>query len=122
MSFPRRHHFKRRERHPERESQTDFFDQSIGVHNRAHPEHTGSEPDYLKSLVDSRARVTVVLKTGELLRGRIRYYDQHCFSLGLAGKGPRLFIRKENVAYISEEKPAADSQPSPPPDPDVEFS
>jgi sRNA-binding regulator protein Hfq len=122
MSFPRQHHFRRRERYPERESQSDFFDQSVGIHNRTHPEHTGSESEYLKSLVDSRAKVTVVLKTGERLQGRVRYYDRDCFSLGLSGKGPRLFIRKENVSCILEEKPAADRQPQEVPDPETEFS
>jgi sRNA-binding regulator protein Hfq len=73
------------------------------MHNHIHPEHTGSESDYLKSLVDSRAKVTVVLNTGERLQGRIRYYDRYCFSLGLAGQGPRLFLRKASVSYISEE-------------------
>ena len=122
MSFPRHHHFRRRERQQEGESQADFFDQSVGLHNRANPEHTGSEADYLKSLVDSRAKVTVVLKTGEKLQGRIRYYDQDCFSIGLSGKGPRLFLRKENVSYIAEDQPVAKSKPPQVPDPDVKFS
>jgi RNA chaperone Hfq len=72
-------------------------------HNFVHPQDTGSETSYLKSLVDSRAKVTVVLKNGERLRGRIRYYDRDCFSVGLSVHGPRMFIRKENVSYISEE-------------------
>jgi|WetSurMetagenome_2_1015567.scaffolds.fasta_scaffold08685_3 sRNA-binding regulator protein Hfq len=65
-------------------------------------EHSGEEANYLKSLVDSRARVTVFLKTGESYSGRIRYYDRYCFSLGQAG-GPKLFLRKENVQSIREE-------------------
>ena len=64
---------------------------------------TGSESAYLKSLVDSHAKVTVVLKSGERLQGRIRYYDRHCFSVGLAARGPKIFLRKENVSYICEE-------------------
>ena len=68
-----------------------------------HPEHTGSESAYFKSLVDSRANVTVVLKNGEKFRGRIRYYDRHCFSIGLSAEGPRIFLRKASVSYISEE-------------------
>ena len=117
MSFPRRHHFRRRDRDRgrDRENQSEFFGQSPGMHDRIHPEHTGSEPDYLKSLVDSRAKVTVVLKTGEHLQGRIRYYDRHCFSLGLSGRGPRLFLRKENVSYIAEDQPQQAA------DPDIEF-
>jgi small nuclear ribonucleoprotein (snRNP)-like protein len=109
MSFPRQHHFRRRDRNPNRESQSEFFAQPSGVQDHIHPEHTGSESDYLKSLVDSRAKVTVVLTTGERLQGRIRYYDQDCFSIGLSGRGPRLFLRKENVAYIVEEPPAGET-------------
>ena len=73
------------------------------MHDLINPEHTGSEADYLKSLVDSHAKVTVVLKTGERLRGHIRYYDRHCFSIGLSAQGPKLFLRKDSVSYISEE-------------------
>ena len=73
------------------------------IRGLAHPENTGSEPAYLKSLVDSHAKVTVVLKSGERLRGRLRYYDRDCFSIGLSARGPRFFLRKENISYISEE-------------------
>jgi sRNA-binding regulator protein Hfq len=74
------------------------------MHDLISPEHTGSsEADYLKSLVDSRAKVTVVLTTGERLHGHIRYYDTHCFSLGLSAERRNLFIRKDSVSYIAEE-------------------
>ncbi|MBP1609146.1 MAG: Hfq protein [Acidobacteria bacterium] len=63
---------------------------------------TGSEAEYLKSLIDSRALITVVLTSGERLRGRMRYYDRHCFSIGLAGGGPKIFLRKSNVRCIEE--------------------
>lgn len=124
MSFSRRHHFRRRnrDRGQAREHQSEFFnDQSTGMHDRIHPEHTGAESDYLKSLVDSRAKVTVVLKTGERLHGRVRYYDRHCFSLGLSARGPRLFLRKESISYISEEPQAASSPKPPIADPETEF-
>jgi hypothetical protein len=67
------------------------------------PECTEREAAYLRSLVDSRAIVTVVLTTGERLRGRIRYYDHDCFSLGPAGGGPKIFLRKSSVRYLCEE-------------------
>jgi len=63
---------------------------------------TGAEAEYLKSLIDSHALITVVLTNGERLKGRIRYYDRHCFSIGLAGGGPKIFLRKGNVRYIEE--------------------
>jgi sRNA-binding regulator protein Hfq len=69
-----------------------------------HPEHSGgSEAKYLKSLVDSHAKVTVVLTNGEKLQGHIRYYDRYCFSIGLSAEGPRIFLRKDSVSYIAEE-------------------
>ena len=64
---------------------------------------TGSEASYLKSLMDARSTVTVVLTTGERFRGRIRYYDADCFSLGPSDGGPKLLLRKSSVRYISEE-------------------
>jgi sRNA-binding regulator protein Hfq len=65
-------------------------------------ESTGAEAEFLKSLVDTRARVTVVLRTGERLQGRIRYYDRDCFSLGPSAGGPKIFLRKSSVQYIEE--------------------
>jgi small nuclear ribonucleoprotein (snRNP)-like protein len=63
---------------------------------------TGAEAEYLKSLIDSRTLITVVLRDGERLRGRMRYYDRHCFSIGPVGGGPKIFLRKSNVRYIEE--------------------
>jgi small nuclear ribonucleoprotein (snRNP)-like protein len=103
MSFPRRHHFKRRNkgrsgRHPERASG------SLDARNLMQPDQTGSEVAYLRSLIDSRATVTVVLKSGERLHGHIRYYDRYCFSIGLSSKETKIFIRKASVAYIAEDQ------------------
>jgi hypothetical protein len=67
------------------------------------PGNTGLEASELKVLVDSRATVTVVLKTGDHLRGRVRYYDRDCFSLGPTGGGPKIFLRKSSVLYILQE-------------------
>jgi sRNA-binding regulator protein Hfq len=68
------------------------------------PESTGSESEYLKSLIDSRAIVTVVLMNGERLQGRIRYYDCDCFSIGLSTAERRIFLRKASVCYILEDQ------------------
>jgi small nuclear ribonucleoprotein (snRNP)-like protein len=104
MVFPKRRHFKRR--HFEKR-----FHEPPGMHTEmhtemqdlVHPEDTGSEAAYLKSLIDSRATVTVVMNDGERLHGRIRYYDSHCFSIGLSATGPRIFLRKASVSYIAED-------------------
>ncbi len=111
MEFHRHHHFRRRDRNRDRdhfrerrERQPDQFDREPGSPSPVNSEQTGSEADYLKSLVDSRAKVTVVLKSGERMQGRIRYYDRDCFSLGLSAQGPRIFLRKDSVSYIAEEE------------------
>ncbi len=65
---------------------------------------TGCEATYLRSLVDSRKRVVVVLTTGETLRGRVRYYDRNCFSLGPEKGRHKVFLRKEVVKYLYEEQ------------------
>ncbi len=80
----------------------------------AEPAHTGSETTYLRALVDSRKTVTVVFTTGATLRGRIRYFDRDCLSIGPVGPGPNIFLRKSSVGYIAEElstSPGSDRQP-----------
>jgi sRNA-binding regulator protein Hfq len=102
MAFPRRHNFhKRRPDHPRQHQ--DHPRQHQEVSDLVHPEHTGSESAYLKSLVDSHSKVTVVLTSGERLHGVIRYYDRDCFSVGLSSEGPRIFLRKASVSYIAED-------------------
>lgn len=73
---------------------------------RVRPPHdTGAEAARLRELVDARSKVTVILKTGEQLRGRIRYIDRDCFSLRLAEGGLKLLLRKSNVLGIQEDGP-----------------
>jgi hypothetical protein len=86
-----------RPRPPDPQPEPDEFTDPHG------PGNTGLEASELRALVDTRAIVTVVLKTGDQLRGRIRYYDRDCFSLGPAGGGPKIFLRKSSVLYISQE-------------------
>ena len=68
-----------------------------------HPESTGTESSYFKSLIDSHKKVTVMMKNGEQFHGRIRYYDRYCFSIGLSREKRKVFLRKENVSYILED-------------------
>jgi hypothetical protein len=96
MVFHKEHHSKRR--HPRKR-----FDESSGIQDPENAEHTGSEATYLKSLIDSHTKVTVVLTSGERFHGRLRYNDRYCFSIGLSPDGPKIFLRKSSVSYISEE-------------------
>ncbi len=97
MNFSTKRHRRRGHHAGQREEHNESSDHSSGM------ESTGAEAEFLKSLVDTRARVTVVLRTGERLSGRIRYYDRDCFSVGPAGGGPKIFLRKSSVQYIEEE-------------------
>jgi sRNA-binding regulator protein Hfq len=67
------------------------------------PQSTGAESEYFRSLIDSHAKVTVVLINGERMQGFIRYYDRDCFSIGITAEGPRFLLRKDSVCYIVEE-------------------
>ena len=69
---------------------------------RGPDESTGAEAGHLRTLVDSRAEVTVVLQDGEQLRGRIRYFDNNLFSLQLTDSGLNLLVRKDQVLCIKE--------------------
>jgi sRNA-binding regulator protein Hfq len=120
MAFPRRHHFKKRhgEKHGEQHGERHgvrhgvrhgerFAERPVKLpeaHELMQPEHTGSESAYMKSLIDSHARVTVVLRSGERLQGHIRYFDRYCFSIGTVNNGPKIFLRKESVSYIAEDR------------------
>ncbi|MFN0124553.1 MAG: hypothetical protein ACKV2V_28970 [Blastocatellia bacterium] len=64
-------------------------------------ENTGMEAAYLRELVEGEIPVVVVMRTGEELRGTVRYYDRDVFSLG-RDEGPKLFLRKCSIRYMYE--------------------
>jgi len=67
------------------------------------PANTGAEAALLRSLVDSGAKVTVKLVSGEQLQGRVRYYDRDCLSLRVSDGGPsKLLLRKASILEILE--------------------
>jgi sRNA-binding regulator protein Hfq len=100
MRFPKKPHRRHKSTSPQNQGY-----ENPQIHDLMDPEHTGSEAVWFRSLIDSRAEVTVVLTSGEKLRGRIRYYDRHCFSIGLSARGPRFFLRKSSVSHIETEQP-----------------
>ena len=65
-------------------------------------EKTGYEVAYLDELVRREQLIELVMQTGEILRGFIRYYDRDIFSLGPADGGPKLLLRKEGIRYLYE--------------------
>ena len=66
------------------------------------PNQTGQEAQYLRSLGEKQATVTVKLLGGEVFRGWIEYFDSNMIRLTRTD-APNLFIFKHEVLYIAEE-------------------
>ena len=67
------------------------------------PDETGQESAFLKYLSESRRDVKIKMLDGELVAGWIEYYDQNMIRLTRQG-APNLFIFKQQIAYISEDR------------------
>ena len=76
--------------------------QQAGKSARA-PEQTFEEAKYLKSLIESATPVRVTMEDGEEVVGTIEYYDQSFIRLTRKG-APNLFIFKQDIKYLQEEK------------------
>lgn len=73
------------------------------------PEATNAEAAYLQQVIQDGARLEVTLLNGQVLRGRLEYYDRDCLKLEPEG-GARLLLRKDKIKYYraaSSAKPAA---------------
>lgn len=62
---------------------------------------TGQEALYLKSLSERHVPVAVKLRDGEVVSGRIEYFDDMMLRLTREGK-PNLFIYKSQIRTITE--------------------
>ena len=67
------------------------------------PDETFREAEYLRALGERQKIVTVKLIDGQMLRGWIEYFDQRMIRLTREGE-PNLFIFKDKIAYIAEDK------------------
>jgi host factor-I protein len=61
-----------------------------------------TEGEYLQELARTMRRVVVHLRTGEVFKGAIEYYDQRFIRLTRQGE-PNLFIFKHDIKYFYEE-------------------
>ena len=66
------------------------------------PEGTMTEAEYLQDLARELKPVVVHLRSGEVFRGAIEYYDQRFIRL-TRQREPNLFIFKHDIKYIYEE-------------------
>jgi len=67
------------------------------------PEDTFRESEYLRDLGERQKVVTVKLTDGQTVRGWVEYFDQRMIRLTREGE-PNLFIFKDKIAYIAEDK------------------
>jgi len=73
------------------------------------PEPVLTEAEYLQELAHGMKPVVVHLRSGEIFRGIIEYYDQRFIRITRKGE-PNLFIFKQDIKYFCEE--SADSPQS----------
>ena len=73
---------------------------SEGFDSGPQPEIT--EAEYLQELVHGMKPVVVHLRSGEIFRGTIEYFDQRFIRLTRKGE-PNLFIFKQDIKYFCEE-------------------
>ena len=66
------------------------------------PEPVMTEAEYLQELARALRPVVVHLRSGEIFRGAIEYYDQRFIRLTRKGE-PNLFIFKHDIKYFYEE-------------------
>jgi sRNA-binding regulator protein Hfq len=65
------------------------------------PELTLAEDHYLRSLVESRQPVAVLLYTKELYEGVVEFFDSTFIRL-TRERGPNLFLYKRDIKYLWE--------------------
>ncbi|HWP84531.1 MAG TPA: hypothetical protein VNN17_05040 [Terriglobia bacterium] len=61
-----------------------------------------TEAEYLQDLARTMRPVVVRLRSGEVVRGAVEYYDRAFIRLTRLGE-PNLFIFKKDIKYIYEE-------------------
>ena len=77
--------------------------------NRRHGDDSESEPgaesreaEYLQDLADEKKPIVVHLRSGEVFRGFLEYYDKRFVRL-TRQDAPNLFIFKRDIKYLLEE-------------------
>lgn len=63
------------------------------------PEQTNAENFYYLKQMQSKTRMTIVLRDGETLHGVIEWYDKDCLKVNRDGD-PNLLIYKWNIKYL----------------------
>ncbi len=62
----------------------------------------GREVEYLRQLAKEQTPVVVHLRTGEVFRGFVEYYDRRFIRLTRQSE-PNVFLFKQDIKYLCEE-------------------
>jgi host factor-I protein len=69
----------------------------------APPELTHAENFYWVKQMQSRTPMTIIMESGETLRGIIEWYDRDCIKLTREG-APNLMIFKRHIRYVHKDE------------------
>ena len=69
------------------------------------PDQTNAENFYYVKQMQSKTRMAITLKDGEVLRGVIEWYDRSCLKLNRDGE-PNVLLYKSNIKYMFKDEEA----------------
>lgn len=69
------------------------------------PDQTNAENFYYVKQMQSKTRMAITLKDGEVIRGVIEWYDRSCLKVNRDGD-PNLLLYKSNIKYMFKDEDA----------------
>lgn len=69
------------------------------------PDQTNAENFYYVKQMQSKTRMAITLKDGEVIKGVIEWYDRSCLKLNRDGD-PNLLLYKSNIKYMFKDEDA----------------
>jgi sRNA-binding regulator protein Hfq len=69
------------------------------------PDQTNAENFYYVKQMQSKTRMAITLRDGEVIRGVIEWYDRSCLKVNRDGE-PNLLLYKSNIKYMFKDDEA----------------
>jgi host factor-I protein len=69
------------------------------------PDQTNAENFYYVKQMQSKTRMAITLKDGEVIKGVIEWYDRSCLKVNRDGD-PNLLLYKSNIKYMFKDEDA----------------
>jgi host factor-I protein len=70
------------------------------------PDQTNAENFYYVKQMQSKTRMAITLKDGEVIRGIIEWYDRSCLKVNRDGE-PNILLYKSNIKYMFKDEEAS---------------